>query len=583
MTKNLLNLELTKEPAIISLEEILIAALQELKLNFAEQDLVLDRPTNLSFGDFTTNLALVLAKKNLDLANNPRELASKIVAQIQVQQSSMLAKVEVAGPGFINFTLADSYYLNLLTRLINNKDLVSKLDHEKSVVVEYSSPNIAKPFTIGHLRSTIIGDCLANLLEAVGYTVYRDNHLGDWGTQFGKQIYAIKQWGDENELAKTDKPVKYLVDLYVKFHQEAEQDPTLDEQGRAWFKKLEEGDPEAKRIWQLCINYSWKEFAQIYERLGVKFSENNGQGYGESFFEDKMSAVVEELKAKNLLQESQGAQLVFFDNDQYPPLMIIKKDGATLYATRDLATDKFRLEKYGKDILIINEVGGEQALYFQQLFAVEQMLGWVKEGQRIHIKHGLYRFSDKKMSTRKGNVIWLSEVLEEAFQRVKKIANDRINDDDVWKIAIGALKWNDLRKTSELDVVFNWDEILNLTGNSGPYLQYTYTRCRSVLEQNSQFKLDLALTLNQEEKQLLSLLTQFREAVFKSVTNLSAVHLCTYLYQLAQTFNLFYNKHSILQASTEPEKNLRLALTSQTASVLKFGLAILGIAVPSKM
>lgn len=583
MIKTLIKQKLATEPAVIVLRDVLTSALEKLNFNFQEGDINLEKPSNPNFGDFTTNIALVLAKKNADQVSNPRELANKIVELLQQEDSSLVIKVEVAGPGFINFTLADSYYLNLLTRLLKKKQLAPTLLNQNPVLVEYSSPNIAKPFTIGHLRSTIIGDFLANLLESIGAKVYRDNHVGDWGTQFGKQICAIKHFGNEEELAQTAEPVKYLVSLYVKFHQEAEKDPSLEDQARAWFKKLEDGDQEARRIWQICIDYSWKEFQQIYEKLNVKFTENEGKGYGEAFFEDKMAGVINDLKEKNLLKDSQGAKLVFFESDKYPPLMILKKDGATLYATRDLATDKFRLEKYGSETTIINEVGAEQALYFQQLFEIEKMLGWIKEGQRIHVKHGMYRFKDKKMSTRKGNVIWLSEVLDEAFERVKEIAKNRINDENIWKIAIGALKWNDLKKSSDLDVVFDWDEILNLTGNSGPYLQYTYTRCKSVLEQNPNFKPDFADQLNAEEKQLLSLLVEFPTVIEKTAANLASVNLCTYLYQLAQTFNVFYNKHSILQAQTEQEKSLRLALTLQTALTLKQGLAILGIAVPSKM
>jgi arginyl-tRNA synthetase len=336
-----------------------------------------DQPANASFGDYTTNIALQVAKQ---LHKSPMEVAQNIATFIE--KNDLIEKVDVIKPGFINFWIKPSYLVKvILTHTQVPDGLVEKTNEGKEVVVEYSSPNIAKPFTIGHLRSTIIGDAVANLLQATGYTVHRDNHLGDWGTQFGKQIYAIKTWGNEEEIEKSYRPVKLLVDLYVKFHVEAEKNPEIENDARKWFKKLEEGDAEARRLWKKCIEWSMVEFKKIYDELGVTFTENdeNGHmGYGESFFEDKMAPIITELKSKNVLQTSKGAQLVFFPNDKYPPLMIIKEDGATLYATRDLATDKFRLEKYGKDILVINEVGAEQSLYFKQIYEIEYMLGWYK-------------------------------------------------------------------------------------------------------------------------------------------------------------------------------------------------------------
>jgi len=566
--------------------QLIKQALNTLDIAQEKLEIELERPANKSFGDFSSNVAMMLLKKQ-DQFKSPRDLAQAIVDQMQslLTEDSLVAKVDIAGPGFINFTLKDDYYVTVVKDVLKKQGKTFKPATDKQkIIVEYSSPNIAKPFTVGHLRSTIIGDAIANLLEAVGHTVYRDNHLGDWGTQFGKQIYAIKTWGDEAALEKSEKPVKELVDLYVKFHQEAEKNPDLNDEGRKWFKKLEDGDEEARGLWQKCIDWSWKEFTYIYQKLGIKFTENDGRGYGESFFEDKMEPIIKELTDKGLLKESKGAQVVFFPEDKYPPAMILKQDGATLYHTRDLATDKFRLEKYGADVKIINEVGSEQKLYFEQLFEMEKMLGWVKEGQRIHVKHGMFRFSDKKMSTRKGNVIWLDEVLNEAFDRIKKIAKDRINDQEMWKIAVGAIKWNDLKKNSELNVVFDWDEILRVDGNSGPYMQYSYTRCFSVLEQaqlNDNW--EYSGEINAEEKTLMQQLSQFDEAVNRAIDNLAPHHVCIYLYELAQSFNGFYNKHSILKADNEEQKQFRLALTKATAEVIKRGLGLLGIETLEKM
>ena len=464
---------------------------------------LVEEPENESFGDYSSNIALVASKI---LKKNPFDLAQELVRKLE-QKISDVERIEAVKPGFINFYVSKNYLFSQLTKILQEKEKFGSKnkDLNKKVVVEYSSPNIAKPFTVGHLRSTIIGDAVANLLVANGSKVYRDNHLGDWGTQFGKQIYAIKTWGDEQKINSAENPVKELVALYVKFHEEAEKNPELEEKAREWFKKLEDEDPEARRLWKKCIDWSLKEFKKIYFQLGVEFTENEGLGYSEAFFEDKMQAVIDELKEKKLLKESEEAELIFFPKDKFPPLMILKKDGTTLYATRDLATDKFRLEKYGKDVLVVNEVGNEQSLYFSQLFEAEKMLGWVKDGQRIHIKHGLYRFKDEKMSTRKGNTIWLEDVLKEAEKKAFDLQfqiDSGITDDKKTKVqrgvlpfkggkeeilsiskkvAIGAIKWNDLKRNSNLDIVFDWDEVLNMQGDSGPYIQYVFARTQSVL------------------------------------------------------------------------------------------------------
>lgn len=561
-------------------------------LSFANSEL--KRPTQTGVADFTTTIALSLFNQ-LSAAQKarfptPRSLAEFIAAKLaeQTQTDVMLkgSTLAVAGPGFINVSLPADYYLRLLNQKTQSDSLIPKTTQPQDYVVEYSSPNIAKPFTVGHLRSTIIGHAVANLLETVGHRVYRDNHVGDWGTQFGKQIYAIKTWGDEAALDASQNPAKELVALYVRFHQEAELDPSLEDAGRAWFKKLEDGDGEARRLWQKCIDWSWKEFNRIYEKLGVTFSENNGRGYGESFFETHMAAVITELREKNLLTHSEGAELAFFPNDQYPPLMITKKDGSTLYATRDLATDKFRLQHYGTDVTIINEVGAEQQLYFQQLYALEALLGWVKPGQRIHIKHGLIRFKDGKMSTRKGNVIWLDEVLNEAFARTQALAGERLAPESLWQIAIGAIKWNDLKRNCEQPISFDWDEVLRLEGNSGPYLQYAYTRCMSVLRETQQ-EATIPQTWPEQaaagDLGLLKKLLQYEEAIERATTALAPHFLCTYLFELAQDFSSWYAHHPALKAETTELRRLRLAVIQLTARTLKEGLQILGISVLQKM
>ncbi|MBI4089106.1 MAG: arginine--tRNA ligase [Candidatus Levybacteria bacterium] len=580
-------------------------------------------PADSSHGDYSTNIAMVLwANQELGIRNHglktPMDLAQKLVNFIIRDSQFMIhfKKVEAVKPGFINFWISEEYLFSQLKQVLEQKEKFGSKneDPNKKIVVEYSSPNIAKPFTVGHLRSTIIGDAVANLLQANGWKVFRDNHLGDWGTQFGKQIYAIKTWGDEKKIEDSQNPMKELVALYVKFHEEAEKNPELEEKAREWFKKLEDGDEEARRLWEKCIDWSWREFENIYGKLNVPAGEdasfeNEGRGYGESFFEDKMTGVIQELKEKGLLREGeQGAKLVFFEKDKYPPLMILKQDGTTLYATRDLATDKFRLERYGKDVVVINEVGAEQSLYFKQLFEVEKMLGWFKEGQRIHIRHGLYRFKDQKMSTRKGNVIWLEDLLRLAREKANDIAmslgTETKGNEIVVKseklvgqtqreitteqIAIGALKWNDLKRSSNLDIVFDWDEILNMQGNSGPYLQYTYARTQSVIAksriQNSEFRISLArprlARLEVEEVSLLRALNRFSEVVEEAGEKFAPNILCNYLFNLAQKFNLFYQKCKIISSENQ---DFRLELTQTVGQTLKNGLNLLGISAPERM
>lgn len=569
-------------------EASLRRALQALSLPSEDTEIQFEHPADSNHGDWSTNVALQLFgqyKEQLAEIRSPRQLAEEIVRKLD--DVSEFAKVDVAGPGFINFTIQPEVFVRYLRSLIHTSvaDQLAQKGKGKTAVVEYSSPNIAKPFTIGHLRSTIIGDAVANLLEATGWTVQRDNHLGDWGTQFGKQICAIKKWGNEDEIANAERPVKKLVELYVKFHEEAEKDPSLVDEGRAWFKKLEDGDAEARRLWQKCIDWSWVEFNKIYAELGVTFTENDGRGYGESYFEDKMTPVVEELQEKGLLTDSEGAKLVFFPDEKYPPMMIIKQDGTTLYATRDLATDRFRLQKYGEDVRIINEVGAEQSLYFQQLFAIEEMLGWIQPGQRVHVKHGMFRFQDGKMSTRKGNVIWLEDVLAEARQRATELGGDLSSSSEVASaVGIGALKWNDLKRSAHLDVVFDWSEMLSMEGNSGPYMQYAAVRCKSVLEKwsaSGEVASDVSESeISPEELNLLRLLARYSEAVERAADEYAPHHVANALFEIAQAFNTFYNKHQIVQANTP---QIRLDIVKATLLVLEHGLSLLGIKTVERM
>lgn len=580
--------------------DVLIATLQQVLAHFGIKDAVvtLEHPADSQFGDWSSNVALQYIKQAKKFTD-PKQFAEALVEKLQaiVAKDPAISGIQVAGPGFINFTLSQRYWFNQLEQLEAIKDFRAYIPQSgagKKVIVEYSSPNIAKPFTVGHLRSTIIGDAIANLYEVQGWQVYRDNHVGDWGTQFGKLLYAIKTWGDQAAIAQSTRPVKELVELYVKFHQAAEQTPALEDYGREWFKKLENGDSEARELWQWCVDLSWQEFDKIYRELNIQFTENNGRGLGESFFENRMDQVLEILEEK-LPQDrldanggyygegEDGAKLVFFKNEALPSLMILKKDGATLYSTRDLATDYYRLQNYDSPTLIINEVGAEQTLYFKQLYRVEEMLGWYQAGQRVHVRHGLYRFKDKKMSTRKGDVIWLEDVIAEARERA--LALSKGNEASAGAVAIGALKWNDLKSEPARDIVFDWEEILSMKGNSGPYVQYAAVRAKSVLDkaEGNSAPLPKLYEFNPEEMALVRQLDRFVESVEKAAVEFAPHHLAGFLFELAQHFNIFYSRRSILSAEKPEERTLRLALTRASYQLLRTGLQLLGIKTPEEM
>lgn len=535
------------------------------ELALPDGEIELEHPAELTHGDYATNIALKHAAARDE---SPRELAEQIADELKDNLPEQIARVSVAGPGFINFYLSKSFFADRVAHIRQAGDDFgrNKSGAGRTVIVEYSSPNIAKPFTVGHLRSTIIGDAIANILAFSGYEVIRDNHLGDWGTQFGKLIVALRKWGDIEAIKESEEPIKELVDLYVRFHKEAEDNEALEAQARAAFTALESGEADATRLWKVCRQLSLEEFGSTYRRLGISFDTM----YGESFFADKTDAVIELLQAEGVVQESEGALLVFFDDDTLPPLMVRKQDGSTLYATRDLATDMFRKDEYGDDILIINEVGSEQTLYFKQLYRTEEMIGLFEKNQRFHVAHGLFRFADGKMSTREGNVIWLEDILDEAVTRAKEF-----NEGVAEPVGIGAVKYNDLKREAITDITFDWDEVLNLEGNSGPYLQYTYARTQSVLQKAAAEGLTPSVdSLPTETTDIERLVYRFPEVVERSADQCAPHFICTYLHQLAQAFNTFYAHRPIIDSD---ESAYRLALTSAVGQVLKNGLNLLGI------
>ena len=534
-----------------------------------------EHPEDFKNGDYSTNVALVYAKT---YGVSPRVLAEKIVSQLSNTQGALqIEKIEIAGPGFINLYLTREFFTDSIINILEKSEEWGKSSkgNSKKVIVEYSSPNIAKPFTIGHLRSTIIGDSIARILTFSGYEVVRDNHLGDWGTQFGKLIVAIEKWGNLSEIEKSDTPIKLLVDLYVKFHEEAEKDLTLEDQARLYFARLEKKDREMIDIWERCIGISKKEFDRIYKKLNITPFNT---AYGESFYEDKMQSVIDDVKTKKLGKESEGAFIIEFpEGKKIPPLLLLKKDGSSLYGLRDLAADKWRKSEYGDSVKIINEVGSEQKGYFEQIIEAEKMLGYFADGQRVHIAHGLYRFLDGKMSTRKGNVIWLDDIINEAEKRA-----GAINEETKEVVAIGALKFNDLKRQSLGDIIFNWEEILNIKGDSGTYLQYTAVRANSIVTKAKDFDLENEDEIPEDVTDLEKYLYQFPEVVEHSYTSLEPHHIATYLIELASSFNTFYGNTKIL---SEDNKYIdyHLGLVKSFYQTMKNGLWLLGIEIPEKM
>ncbi|OGM04259.1 arginine--tRNA ligase [Candidatus Woesebacteria bacterium RIFCSPHIGHO2_12_FULL_42_9] len=544
---------------------------------------LLEAPEIEVHGDYSTNVAMVLAKSQ---AKDPRDLAGELVDKLKRDQEllKIVAKIEMDGPGFINFWLSQEALLENLREVNEKKESYgsSEVGKDKNVVVEYSSPNIAKRFGVGHLRSTVIGQALYNLYRFLGYKVVGDNHTGDWGTQFGTLLYQI----DSKRLDAAKLTIDELEDLYVKFNSEAKNDEKLWDEARAYFKKLESGDAKIRDIWKSLVSISQKEFDRIYELLGVKIDNS----YGESFYEDEVPNVVEEVRSKGLSKKSEGAEIIEFNN--MPPAMLIKSDGTSTYFTRDLATIKFRKGEWEPE-LIIYEVGSDQTLHFRQVFQTAKLLGWDDKIHYEHVAHGLIRFPHGKMSTRRGETVNLEDVLEEAIARAKGIIDKSetgrgLTSSEKEKVAksvgIGAVKYFDLTHHPSSDIIFDWEKIFVLEGNSAPYLQYSVARTNSVLQKSgkSTQKIGELKTdkLNSEELSVLRTLPRFSDVIVDSAKNYSPNLLTNYLFDLAQKYNNFYNQHRIIGGENE---EMRIALTAGVGVVLKNGLGILGIETPEKM
>jgi len=448
---------------------------------------------------------------------------------------------------------------------------------KKKVVIDMSSPNIAKPFGIGHLRSTIIGNSIGKICEAVGFEVVKINYLGDWGTQFGKIIFGFKKWGDEKKLKKN--PLEHLYELYVRADSESEVGSRKSEIGgdaREEFKKLEEGDEENVRLWKKFRKLSLKEFDEIYDLLGVGFDVVSG----ESFYNDKMGAVVESLRKKKLLRKDDGAEIVDLKKDGLGVALIQKSDGTSLYTTRDLAAAIGRKKKYKFDRMIY-EVGAEQGLHFRQLFCILEKMGYKWSKDCVHVAHGLYMDSDgKKFATRKGKTVFMKDILEEVVEKAKKnlLVREKLGkvelDERARKIALAAIFYGDLKSSRESNMVFDVDKFLSFEGDTGPYLLYSYARASSIVRKVKSKKKVKILDLKDVEIRLLKKIDGFGDVVVRAYESLAPNLVANYCFELAQIFNEFYHACPVIGSS---EEGFRIGLVSKFRDVLRNGLGLLGI------
>ncbi len=535
-------------------------------------------------GHFSTNAAFVLAKQNKTL---PLEAAEKLKSDLE--RDPIFSKIEVAEPGFINFWVRPEVIRKEFEEIVKTGEGWGRSHFAKAsrgtIIVEYSQPNIAKPLQAHHLRSTIIGDALANILEFAGYKVIRWNYLGDWGTHFGKLIALTKRKEPKEKWVSVMRDVQGSAAIYSEYRVDVEKEPDLEEQARKEFKKLEEGDPENRKLWEESRDASIEKLKELYSLLDVHFDE----WIGESHYEAELSKLVQELQEKGIAKESDGAIIVPLEEYNLPSALIRKSDGATLYLTRDIASLKHRVGDY-KAEMVAYVVDNSQTLHFQQLFAIAQILGL--KGEFKHIKFGLLLGKDlKKLSSRAGTGIDLEDVISETISRARKVMEEKeveMNEEEKDEVArivgIGALKYNDLSQNRVADIAFDWDKMLSLQGNSAPYLQYTHARLRSVLRKaNGKLpKLNANAIENEADLRLILKLAYFPEAVKAVAENYLPHQMANYLYDLARAINDYYEKEPILKAE-EPLRGARLNLVNSAAETVKTGLGLLGIKAPEKM
>ncbi len=548
-------------------------------LEEADLQRAIEVPPSVQLGDYAFP-CFPLAKT---LRKAPQAIAAELAAAFQ--PTALVKEARATGP-YVNFSVDRVAYSRAALSAIAAQGAGYGRSTEgvgKTVVIDYSAPNIAKPFGVGHLRSTVIGNALYRIYDHLGYGVMRINHLGDWGTQFGKLIVAFKRWG--NETALTTHAIQTLYDLYVRFHTEVETDPELDNEARGWFKRLEDGDPEARAIWQRFRDLSLQEFARIYERLGISFDSQAG----ESFYEPYLEPTIERIRQAGLVSVSDQALIVDLRSYNMPPCLLRKKDEATLYATRDLAAAMYRQETYGfwKMLYV---VGADQRLHFQQLFKVLELMGFPWAQDCVHVDFGLIRFNDEKMGTRRGNIIFLEDVLDRAVELAEQIVHDKNptlpNKRDVAEaVGIGAVIFTDLSTRRVKDVNFEWEKVLTFEGETGPYVQYTHARACSVLRKAHQpvrADADCSALTPDDAFDLIRLLADYPAVLHRAAEHYEPFFVTDYLLTLSERFNRYYHNYRILTDDVAV-REARLLLVQGVQMVIQSGLNLLGIKAPEEM
>ena len=563
-------------------KEHIIDKLQELTgLEREAIEKAVETPPDEKLGD--------LAFPCFPLAKVMRKAPPMIAQELKEQLSSdeAISQVDAVG-GYLNFFYNKALFISDTVKAAREAGEdwgKSEMGSGKTVLVEYSSPNIAKPFHIGHLFSTAVGNSLARIYKFLGYDVQSLNHLGDWGTQFGKLISAYKRWGDAKVIEKD--PINELLKIYVKFHEEAEKDPSLEDEAREYFKKLEDGDAETTELWKYFKDQSLVEFNRVYDMLGVSFDSYNG----EAFYSDKMDEVVDILRDKGILTESEGAQVVDLSDMNMPPCIILKSDGATIYATRDIAAELYRHRTYNFDKNIY-VVGLPQSLHFKQIFESMKRAGWEWSKDCVHVGFGLVKLPGKSMSTRHGDVVFLEDVLNESIEKTRSIIeNNGANVDDIdavsKKIGIGAILYTFLKNSREKDIVFSWDTMLDFDGESAPYCMYGYARGKSILrraEGMDYSNADLTKAVSDDAYTLVKLINSFGDAVADAADKNEPFYVNRYVTSLVKAFNKFYNTNPIMRDDVDEEtKKARLAIVDATCTVIKSALGLLGIEVVESM
>lgn len=540
---------------------------------------ILEIPPKPELGDF--------AFPCFRLAKTMRKAPQMIASDIKeaIGDVDFLDDIQVQG-AYINFFVNKELYLkSMISAAIQDNFGQQTLGEGKTICIDYSSPNVAKNFHVGHLRTTIIGNSLYKIYSKLGYKVVRINHLGDWGTQFGKLIVAYKRWGSEEAVKKDG--VAELMKLYVRFHDEAAKNDSLNDEARAWFVKMEQGDEEALSIWQWFKDISLIEYKRTYDLLGMDFDYY----MGESFYRDKTDDVVKKLTDAKLLTESEGAKIVDLEAYDMAPCLILKNDGSSIYATRDLAAIFYRKENYNFSKCIY-VTGQEQKLHFAQVFKVVELLGneWAKD-QLIHVPYGLVSLEGAKLSTRSGNIIYAEDILLEAISKIKAIIeekNPNIPDKDATarKIGIGAVLFNDLYNQRIKDVSFSWDKLLNFDGETGPYVQYTYARCASILRKIDDYTpttdIDYSVLTNPEAMELLKEISRFPKVILDASEKYEPSVVARFSIAVAQAFNKFYNSCHV-NVEDKNVRDARVTLVYLTKKTIKDALELLGIECAEQM